>query len=354
MRRKTRKVNIGNVEIGGGAPVSVQSMTKTRTSDIESTAGQIKRLEAAGCEIIRAAVPDKASAEALKAIKERTNIPLVADIHFNYRLAVNSARSGVDAIRLNPGNIRRREEVEKAAGAALEAGIPVRVGVNSGSLYPESGSAGNMPLLMARSALSYCRMLEDFGLSDLIISVKASGVTSTIAAYRMLAEECDYPFHLGITAAGTSRSATVKSAVCLGVLLEEGLGDTIRVSLTGDPVEEVNAGFEILNSLGLRLPKKPEIISCPTCGRCGVNLLRIVEETENAIRDLELSAKLSGKKIAVMGCAVNGPGEAREADIGIACGRKYATLFKKGKVVKKIEEKEIVKVLTDEIKRIAG
>ena len=353
MRRKTRKVRVGGVEIGGGSPVSVQSMTKTPTADIRRTAAQINLLEAAGCEMVRLAVPDKESAEAIKSIKKEVSIPLIADIHFNYRLAIASIKSGADAIRLNPGNIFEQEEIEQVAGLCREAGIPVRVGVNSGSLRTGHTSR-NMAEAMAGEALSYCRRLEDLNFRDIVISLKASDVRTTIAAYRAVAGRSDYPLHLGVTAAGTCKTGAVKSAVCMGILLEEGIGDTIRVSLTGDPVEEVKTGFEILASLGLRSKNAPDIISCPTCGRCRVNLIRIAEETEKRIEELNIAGMLQGVKIAIMGCAVNGPGEAGEADIGIACGLKSASFFRKGRIEKKVDEKDAVKTLINELVKMTG
>lgn len=353
MRRETRKIRVGNVEIGGGCPVSVQSMTKTPTADISRTAAQIRLLEAAGCEMVRVAVPDRESAEAIASIKKETRIPLIADIHFNYRLAIASIKSGADEIRLNPGNIFRQEEIERVAGLCLDEGIPIRVGVNSGSLKPEHTSA-DMAEVMAEEALLYCSRLEDLKFKDIVISLKASDVKTTIAACRAAAGRSDYPLHLGVTAAGTYKSGSVKSAVCMGILLEEGIGDTIRVSLTGDPVEEVRTGFEILSSLGLRSKKGPDIISCPTCGRCRVDLIKIAEETEKGIAELEISGKLAGIKIAIMGCAVNGPGEAREADIGVACGLKSAVFFKKGGIEKKVDEKDAVRTLINELKKMAG
>lgn len=353
MRRKTRKVSVGNVEIGGGSPVSVQSMTKTPTADIRATTGQVKLLKDAGCDMVRLAVPDEAAARALKSIKAEAEIPLIADIHFNWKLAAESIKSGVDGIRLNPGNIFRQEEIEKIARLCLDAGIPVRVGVNSGSLKA-AHTPENMPEVMAKEALSYCGRLEDLGFRDIVISLKASEVKNTLAAYREVARRSDYPLHLGVTAAGTYKSGAVKSAVCMGVLLEEGIGDTIRVSLTGDPVEEVKTGFEILSSLGLRSKKAPDIISCPTCGRCKVDLIKIAEETEKSIEEMKIAGKLAGVKIAVMGCEVNGPGEAREADIGIACGLRSAAFFREGKIEGKVSEKDAVKKLASELLKMTG
>jgi (E)-4-hydroxy-3-methylbut-2-enyl-diphosphate synthase len=353
MRRQKRKIKAGSVFIGGGAPVSVQSMTKTLTNDIGRTASQINRLEASGCEIVRAAVPDMESAKAIGEIKKEIRIPLIADIHFNYKLAVASAEAGADGIRLNPGNIFRREEIEKVAGICLDKNIPIRVGVNSGSLKPEH-TPENAAEVMAEEALSYCAGLEKLRFKDIIVSLKASDVQTTISAYRAVAARSDYPLHLGVTAAGTFKSGAVKSAVCMGILLGEGIGDTIRVSLTGDPAEEVKTGFEILSSLGLRSKKGPDIISCPTCGRCRVDLVSIAEETEKSIDKLNLAEKLSGIKIAIMGCAVNGPGEAGEADIGIACGLKSAAFFKKGGMEKKVAEKDAVRTLINELKIMAG
>ncbi len=352
-RRCTRVVRIGSVGIGSGYPVSVQSMTKTPTHDVQASVRQIALLENAGCDIARLAVPDEKSAKALSLIKKAARIPIVADIHFNYKLALESIKSGVDGIRLNPGNIFKQEEIEQVSYACIDAGIPIRVGVNSGSLKPDH-SRENAAEVMAEEALEYSGRLEALGLRDITISIKASDVKTTVDAYRLVALNSDYPLHLGVTAAGAPKSGVVKSAVCMGILLEEGIGDTIRVSLTGDPVEEVEAGFEILSSLDLRRRTKPEIISCPTCGRCRVDLIKMVEEAQRRIALMAPDKKLSGLKIAIMGCAVNGPGEAKEADLGVACGLKSAALFRKGKVERKIGETRVVDVLIDELKKITG
>ena len=312
-RRKTRQIRIGNQPVGSDAPISVQSMTNTRTQDVEATVGQILALEKAGCEIVRAAVPDMEAAKALARIREKIHIPLIADIHFDFRLALAAAESGVDGLRINPGNIGEEKKIRAVVDCARAHGLPIRVGVNGGSLEKEiEKKYGPTPKAMVESALSNIRILEDLGFTDIKVSLKASDVERTVEAYRMLAPLTDVPFHVGVTEAGGLYAGITKSAIGIGMLLSEGLGDTIRVSLTRDPVEEIRTGFEILRALGLR-QRGPELISCPTCGRCGIDLFKIAEETEKAL--LERSAKI---KVAIMGCVVNGPGEAKEADIGIA------------------------------------
>lgn len=323
-------------------------MTNTDTRDVKATVGQIKGLEEAGCDIIRLAVPDSEAAEAIKAIKKSIRIPLVADIHFDYRLALASMQNGADKIRLNPGNIGDRDRVKLVAGMARERGIPIRIGVNSGSVEEQiiEKYKGVTPAGMVESALNHARMLEEFDFNQIMFSIKASSVPMTIAAYRLMAGKTRYPLHIGVTEAGTVYSGTIKSCVGLGCLLAEGIGDTLRVSLTGEPVEEVRVGIEILKSLGLR-KGGVEFVSCPTCGRCGIDLIKIANEVEAKLKHLDKNIK-----VAVMGCAVNGPGEAREADIGIAGGKGEALLFKKGEIIRKIPQDKIVDELLSEIEKL--
>jgi len=346
-RSVTKKIWVGDVPVGGDAPISIQSMTCTRTEDVPATVDQIKRLEDAGCEIVRVAVPNKEAAGSLGVIKKQIHIPLVADIHFDFRLALQSIEAGVDKIRINPGNIGSRDRVEKILEAAKERSIPIRIGVNSGSLeknlirkYDGVNAEG-----LVESALNHIQICEEVGFQDIVLSIKASDVPLMIETNRLLSQKLDYPIHLGVTEAGTPRTGILRSAVGIGTLLSEGIGDTIRVSLTGDPVEEVRAGYDILKSLKLR-QYGLTIISCPTCGRLETNLISIVEEVERALSEVKIPIT-----IALMGCGVNGPGEAKEADIGIACGKKSALLFIKGEVIRKIREEEIVKVLLDEVHR---
>jgi len=350
VRRKSRIITLGNVKIGGDSPVSVQSMTNTDTRDVKSTIAQIKRLEDAGCEIIRAAVPDIDAAEKLGEIKRGINIPLIADIHFDYKLALKALQEGADGLRLNPGNIGDRWKVKEVVGAAKDKGVPIRIGVNAGSLDKDLWEKYGGPAAeaMVESAMMHIRMLEDMDFREIKVSLKASDIERTVDAYRILSEKVDYPFHIGISEAGTYFSGTVKSAIGIGILLNEGIGDTIRVSLTGDPVEEVRVGFEILKSLHIR-QSSPEIISCPTCGRCEIDLGAIASKVEDAVKTIKTPIK-----IAVMGCVVNGPGEAREADIGVAGGKGVGSIFRKGKIVKKVREDEIVEALVDEAKRMAN
>ncbi|HOJ81168.1 MAG TPA: flavodoxin-dependent (E)-4-hydroxy-3-methylbut-2-enyl-diphosphate synthase [Clostridiales bacterium] len=347
-RKKTRKIRIGDIYIGGDAPVAVQSMTNTDTRDVSATVDQIKRLEEAGCDIVRVAVPDSEAAEALKRIRKSIRIPLVADIHFDYRLALASIENGADKIRINPGNIGGTEKVRKVVEAAKARGIPIRIGVNSGSLekhiLAKYGAA--TPQAMADSAMGHVRMLEDLGFHDIVISLKASNVPVTIESYRLMSAMTDYPLHIGVTEAGTLFSGMVKSAAGIGCLLAEGIGDTLRVSLTGDPVEEVRVGIEILKALDLRRTGV-ELISCPTCGRTRIDLVKIANEVEK-----RLAGCSKPIKVAVVGCAVNGPGEAREADIGIAGGVGEALLFKKGRIIRKIPQEHIVDELLEEIERM--
>lgn len=348
-RRKTRQISVGPVNIGGGATVSVQSMTKTDTRNVSQTVAQIRRLEKAGCEIIRLAVPDEEAAQAIAQIKKRIKIPLIADIHFNYRLALKSMEHGADGLRINPGNIGGRDRLKAIVNEAKRRSIPIRIGVNAGSL--EQGFlkrfGGPTPEAMVLSALQTIEYMEslDFGLIK--VSLKASDVLRTIEAYRLFSRESDYPLHLGITEAGKGVGAIVKSAIGIGLLLSEGIGDTLRVSLTGNPVEEVRAGYEILRALKIR-ERGVEIISCPTCGRCDIDIARLVREVEQETRGI-----LPPMTVAIMGCVVNGPGEAREADIGIAGGKGFGLLFKKGRVVRKVKEAEFASALLREIREMA-
>ena len=346
-RRDTQQIQIGNVKIGGFAPISVQSMINTPTHDIPATVAQIKRLESAGCEIIRVAVPYEADAEAIPSIKEQISIPLIADIHFDHRLAIAAARAGADALRINPGNIGSHKKVKAVVDCAKDHGIAIRVGVNAGSLEKDilDKYKAVTAEAMVESALRNIDLLKSLDFHDLKISLKASDVQRTVESYRLLAEQSDLPLHVGVTEAGTLFSGTVKSALGIGMLLADGIGDTIRVSLTRDPVEEVRVGYEILRALGIR-QRGPEIISCPTCGRCNIGLFDIVEQVENA-----LLANRAPIKVAIMGCVVNGPGEARKADVGIAGGDGNGILFRKGKVVKKFPQDKLVEVLLEEIKR---
>lgn len=350
-RRKTKKIKLGELTIGGDSPIAVQSMTNTPGEDVELTIRQIRRLQKAGCEIVRVAVPNQEVAQKLNKIKKGIDIPLIADIQFDYRLALIALDKGVDGLRLNPGNIRSKRGIKEVISIAKDKEVPVRIGVNSGSLAKEvlQKFGGPTAEAMVYSALEEIKMMEDWGFDLIKVSLKASEVTTTISAYQKLANLVDYPFHLGITEAGPRFRGGIKSALGLGVLLFNGIGDTIRVSLTTDPVEEVKAGWEILRGLGLR-KEGFSLISCPTCGRCEVDLIKIVNDTEKALDKLPLSSQ-KYLKIAVMGCEVNGPGEAKEADLGIACGKGVGLLFKRGKVIKKIKEKEMVDELLKEIKK---
>ncbi|TYO96115.1 4-hydroxy-3-methylbut-2-en-1-yl diphosphate synthase [Geothermobacter ehrlichii] len=350
MTRKTRQIMLGDLAVGGGAPVSVQSMTNTDTRDAAATLEQIRRLAAAGCEIVRCAVPDMEAARTLGAIVADSPMPLVADIHFDYRLALQALEQGVAGLRINPGNIGERWKVEEVVRACAERRVPIRIGVNAGSLEKELLDRYGHPTAeaMVESAQGHVRILEDLGFDLIKISLKASDIDRTVRAYRLLAEKVDYPLHIGITEAGTTFSGTVKSAVGLGILLYEGIGDTLRVSLTGDPVEEVRVGFEILKSLGLR-QRGPIFISCPTCGRCQIDLIETAEEVERRLHDLPVSLT-----IAVMGCVVNGPGEAREADLGIAGGRGQGLLFRRGEILRKVPQAELADALVEEARRLAA
>jgi (E)-4-hydroxy-3-methylbut-2-enyl-diphosphate synthase len=349
-RRTTRQIKLGKVKVGGDAPITVQSMTKTDTCDVGATVHQIWSLEAAGCDIVRVAVPVRAAAEQLAEIKRRIRIPLVADIHFNYKLALIALEQGVDGLRLNPGNIGARRYVEEVVKLAAERKTPIRIGVNAGSLEKDLLEKAGGPTVegMVESGLRHIRILEDLNFSDIKISLKASDPLMTIEAYRMLADKVDYPFHLGVTEAGTPTAGTIKSAVGLGTLLAEGIGDTIRVSLAADPVEEVRVGAEILKSLGLK-KEGLTFVACPSCGRADVDLVglaKAVEERMVPYNNLNIH-------VAVMGCEVNGPGEARAADLGVAGGKGIGLLFKKGQVIRKVPEARIVDALMEEVQKLA-
>lgn len=345
-RHKTRSVRVGDILIGGGAPVSVQSMTNSDTRDPRSTIAQIRRLEEAGCEIIRLAVPDTQAAESLREIRSAVAAPLVADIHFDYRLALTAIEAGIDKLRINPGNIGDRDRVVQVVSAAKARRIPIRIGVNGGSLdralYARYG--GPTAEALVESALEHIAILESLDFCDTVVSMKSSSVAVTVEAYRLLAQRTDYPLHIGVTEAGTPWRGTIKSCAGLGALLLNGLGDTLRISLTGDPVEEVRVGLELLEALDLRR-KGIRFVSCPTCGRCQVDLERIVTRLEEALAGVEKPLTL-----AVMGCAVNGPGEAREADLGIAAGKGEALLFKKGQVLRKVPEDRIIETVVELVK----
>ena len=344
----TRQVNVGGVRIGGGAPIAIQSMSTFCPTDTARAAAQINALGAAGADIVRVAVPDKKAAEALRDLRALTEVPIVADIHFDYRLALTAMEAGVDGLRINPGNIGRRENVVKVVEMARQTGTPIRIGINAGSLPQDLlDAAGGHPTAegMVEGALRHVRILEEENFRDIVISVKSSDVPMMVRANRILAEQTEYPLHLGVTEAGTEYRGTVKSAIGIGALLLDGIGDTIRVSLTDDPLKEVRAAREILSSLGIQ-QYGPVLISCPTCGRTQVNLIHIAQEVEERLKEFK-----SPLRIAVMGCAVNGPGEAREADFGIACGKGSGLLFSKGQVLRSVPENELIDALLDEIRR---
>jgi len=343
-RRETKKIKVGGLYIGGDAPITIQSMTNTKTSDVEATVQQILELEQAGCEIVRVTVNDKAAAEAIKEIKKRIHIPLVADIHFDYKLALMAIENGIDKLRINPGNIGTIDRIEAVVNAAKAKKIPIRIGVNSGSLDKEiQESYGVTAEGLYHSALKHIRILESLDFYDTIVSIKASQIEMTLEAFKMLSEEVDYPFHIGITEAGTKFKGTIKSSIGIGALLLNGLGDTLRVSITADPVEEIPVCKEILNTLGLRT-FGIKFVSCPTCGRTQTAMIEIAEAVEKAVS--HLNKELT---VAIMGCAVNGPGEAKEADLGVACGDKTGLIFKKGEIVKKVDENSIVSTLVQMI-----
>jgi len=347
-RKETKKIKVGDIYIGGNSKIAIQSMTNTDTRDVKATINQILRLEEAGCDIVRCAVPDMEAAEAIKGIVKGINIPLVADIHFDYRLALKAIENGISKLRINPGNIGSVERVEIVAKAAKEKNIPIRIGVNSGSLEKELlKKYGKVcPEALVESALNHVKILEDISFDDIAISIKSSDVTQMIESYRLISEKVNYPLHVGVTEAGTIWRGTIKSSVGIGALLSQGIGDTIRVSLTGDVVEEVKVGKEILKSLGY-IKEGVEFVSCPTCGRTQIDLIKIAEEVENKLSKLDKNIK-----VAVMGCVVNGPGEAREADIGIAGGKGEGLIFKKGEIIKKVKEEDLVEELLKEIDKL--
>ena len=350
-REHTKTVKIGNRLIGGGNPVLIQSMCNTKTEDVKATVGQILRLEQAGCEIIRVAVPTMEAAAALKEIKQQIHIPLVADIHFDYRLAVAAIENGADKIRINPGNIGSRERIKAVVDQAAERGIPIRVGVNSGSLEKEilAKYGGVTAEGLVESALDKVAVIEDLGYHNLVISIKSSDVMMCVKAHELIAQKTDYPLHVGITEAGTLTSGNIKSSVGLGIILYQGIGDTIRVALTGDPVEEVKSAKLILKTLGLRTGGI-EVVSCPTCGRTRIDLISLANQVETMAAEFdELNIKL-----AVMGCVVNGPGEAREADLGIAGGVGEGLLIRKGEIIRKVPENELLNALRAELCALAG
>lgn len=350
-RRKTRQIRVGKVKIGGDAPITVQSMTKTDTRDVDATVDQIWALEAAGCDIVRVAVPVREAAERLSDIKKKIRIPLIADIHFNYKLALIALEQGVDGLRLNPGNIGARWCVEEVVKVASDRKTPIRIGVNAGSLEKDllKKFDGPTPEGMVESALRNIHILEEIGYSEIKVSLKASDPLMMIEAYRMLADKVDYPFHLGVTEAGTPTVGTIKSAVGIGTLLAEGIGDTIRVSLAADPVEEVRSGMEILKSLGLR-KQGLTFVACPSCGRADIDLVSLAKDVEQ--RMIPFSDK--DIHVAVMGCEVNGPGEARAADLGVAGGKGIGLIFKKGEVVRKVPEAQIVEALMEEVRKLVA
>ena len=348
MRKKTKAIRCGSVYVGGDYPITVQSMTTTDPRNVEESIKQILRLEEAGCDIVRIAVPSMESAYSLSQVKNKTNIPIVADIHFDYRIALEAIKQGVDALRLNPGNIGDRNRVKEVVKAAKARQIPIRIGVNAGSLEKHLLEKYGYPTAeaMVESAFGHIAILEEMDFTDIVVSLKASDVAMTVEAYQIMSQKSEYPLHLGITEAGTVWAGTIKSSVGIGALLLQGIGDTIRVSLTGDPVDEIKVGRQILKSLGI-IQNEITIISCPTCGRCQIDLINLAKEVEAKIGSLKKPIKL-----AIMGCAVNGPGEAREADIGIAGGVDSALLFKKGVIVGKVPEDKIVETLIKEIEKL--
>ena len=344
-REKTKEIQIGNVTIGGGNKVAIQSMTTTKTEDVEATVAQILALEKAGCEIIRCAVPTMEAAQALGSIKKQIHIPLVADIHFDYRLAIAAIENGADKIRINPGNIGSRERVQAVVDKAKEYGVPIRVGVNSGSLEKELVEKYGKVTAegLVESAMDKVHMIEEMGYDQLVVSIKSSDVLMCVKAHELIAKQCKYPLHVGITESGTVWAGNIKSSVGLGMILGQGIGDTIRVSLTGDPVEEIRTAKLVLKTLGLRTGGI-EVVSCPTCGRTKIDLIGLANQVEKMVSDIPLDIK-----VAVMGCVVNGPGEAKEADIGIAGGIGEGLLIKKGEIVKKIKEDELLETLRWEL-----
>lgn len=347
-RRKSKKIKLGNTYIGGESKITVQSMLNIPSQDSQGNVKQALELEKAGCEIIRLAVPDMQSVNTVSALKENISIPVVADIHFDYKLALACVEAGVDKIRINPGNIGADENVKAVANACKRRGVPIRIGVNSGSVEKDilAKYGAPTPEAMAESAMYHVRLLEKFDFDDIVISIKSSNVNNMIKAYERVAEMCEYPLHLGVTEAGTRRMGLIKSSIGIGSLITRGIGDTIRVSLTANPVEEVYAGFDILKAAGIDT-STPRLVSCPTCGRTKIDLISLADEVENRLRDVKKDIT-----VAVMGCVVNGPGEAKEADIGIAGGDKSGLIFKKGEVLRKVGEREIVDELMKEIEKL--
>ena len=351
LRHKTRKIQVGQVSVGGDSSISVQSMTNTDTKDVEKTVGQIYRLQSAGCDIVRVAVLDNDAALAIRAIQDRISIPLIADIHFDYRLAVAAMENGADGIRINPGNLGGEQKIALVVDAAKRHGVSIRVGVNSGSIEKDLLKKHGYPTpdnndALIESAMRNVRLVEKHGYHEIKISIKSADVLTTINGYRQLSKLTDYPLHLGVTEAGGLIAGTVKSSVALGILLNDGIGDTFRISLTRDPVEEVRVGFELLRSLKIR-ERGPELISCPTCGRTQIDLFGLAEEVERFVQTME-----SPLKIAVMGCVVNGPGEARQADIGVAGGNGVGIIFKKGIIWKKVHEDDLLEIFMAELKKL--
>ncbi len=347
-RRNAKKVKIGDIYIGGNEPIAVQSMLNRRSDDFEGSIAQAKALEAAGCDIVRAAVPDMPAVKLISELKNNITIPVVADIHFDYRLALECVAAGVDKIRINPGNIGSEERVKAVADACKAAGVPIRIGVNSGSVEKEilAKYGSPTPMAMAESALYHVSLLEKYDFDDIVISIKSSNVQNTIQAYELVSGMCNYPLHIGVTEAGTKHMGIIKSAAGIGSLLAHGIGDTIRVSLTDEPVEEIKAGIDILKALNLR-ENCVEIVSCPTCGRTRINMIEIAQQVTEALGNCKKPLK-----VAVMGCAVNGPGEAREADIGIAGGDGCGLIFKKGEIIRKVPEADLVRELMNEIEKM--
>ncbi len=350
MRRNSNEVKIGNLKIGGNNPILVQSMLSIPSYDIENSVKQALNLKKAGCEILRIAIPDMESVKLIDAIKSRVDIPLVADIHFDYKLALESVAAGIDKIRINPGNIGSEDKINEVAKACKSKNIPIRIGVNSGSVEKKilAKYSGPTPEAMCESAIYNAKLLEKFDFNDIVISIKSSSVNNMVKGYRLIAEKCSYPLHLGVTEAGTLTMGTIKSAIGIGSLLLDGIGDTIRVTLTDEPTEEVKAGFNILKALELR-NNGITFISCPTCGRTRIDIIKIAKETQHLLRNNK-----SNIKVAIMGCVVNGPGEAKEADIGIAGGDGYGIIFKKGKIFKKVEEENLVTELISEINKMTS
>ncbi|AYF54805.1 flavodoxin-dependent (E)-4-hydroxy-3-methylbut-2-enyl-diphosphate synthase [Clostridium botulinum] len=348
IRKKTKKIKIGNIYIGGDSPITVQSMNNTDTRDIKATIKQINDLQHAGCDITRCAVLDMNAAEALKEITRAVNIPVVADIHFNYKLALKSIENGISALRINPGNIGNIEKVRAVAKAAQERNIPIRIGVNSGSLEKEllEKYNGVCPEALVESALKHVRILEDINFDDIVISLKSSNVNQMIESYRIISQKVNYPLHIGVTESGTIWRGTIKSSIGIGTLISEGIGDTIRVSLTGDPIEEIKVGKEILKATG-HIKEGIEFVSCPTCGRTQIDLIKLANEVEEKLSNINKNIK-----IAIMGCIVNGPGEAKEADLGIAGGNGEGLIFKKGKILRKVKEENLIYELVKEVEKI--